>query len=373
MAEYYFNLPSLEDLNPAQRSAQQFPGAIALSGGPGTGKSVVSVYRHLSLTSQGKNSQLLTYTTSLALYLEKCCGSKSKIAANNVTSTFKWLFRIPIPRRTEIIVDEAQDLNIVYRRPDGRLTWKKTDDNGNELPLINVYSDYFKINFTNVSFGADNSQMLSNGTELNNLLEIFNSNQHFRLQKNYRNSRKVLRLAQIAFPDSNISENIINECKREGENPVLLISNGDKNDQDKNVIDFISDWASENAHNIGILCPWGNSVRHYYDLIKEKYPDSSFYISDNEGLKDIRSIHVCTFKSAKGLEFDTVIIPDFHKAFEDLEQFHVTWKDYYVGITRAKNNLYLISDNDLPEIGNFVTVLGKEPNFSPSEEDDLPF
>ena len=50
-------------------------------------------------------------------------------------------------------------------------------------------------------------------------------------------------------------------------------------------IDFISDWASENAHNIGILCPWGNSVRHYYDLIKEKYPDSSFYISDNEGLK----------------------------------------------------------------------------------------
>ena len=393
MSEYYFNLPSLEGLNPAQRSAQQSPNPIALSGGPGTGKSVVSIYRHLNLISQGKNSQLLTYTNSLALYLKKCCENANKNAAINVTTIFKWLYKSPVISRDEIIIDEAQDVKYAYQLPMGNLSFKEIASDGIYLPKVHVYKEFFKLNFKKVSFGADDSQMLFDGTEYKELHEIFNDNQEFKLQANYRNSKKILRLAFAAFPDANLSETTIDRCNRgEGESPVLVITEYKK---DKNVLDFIDSWTDLDAHNIGVLCTTQKEVMHYYDLIKEKYPDCSFFISNGNGLQEIRDIHICTFKSAKGLEFDTVIIPSFHCAFEEFEDSGISWKDFYVGVTRAKSNLYLISNYDLPQIMDYAIIQRDEDNenkdlFDPAlfglmppedfikslennEEDDLPF
>lgn len=47
MSGYYFNLPREEDLTIGQQIALEEPNPIAISGGPGTGKSVVSLWRHI--------------------------------------------------------------------------------------------------------------------------------------------------------------------------------------------------------------------------------------------------------------------------------------------------------------------------------------
>ena len=115
MPEYYFNLPPFEELNPSQQSAVTDDNAIALSGGPGTGKSVVSLWRHI-LNHQRENtirSQLWTYTTSLALYLKKCCRTQSVNASNYVDSSKNWRYHFA-SKRTEIIHDEAQDLPLSF-------------------------------------------------------------------------------------------------------------------------------------------------------------------------------------------------------------------------------------------------------------------
>jgi len=53
---------------------------------------------------------------------------------------------------------------------------------------------------------------------------------------------------------------------------------------------------------------------------------------------------VTTFKSSKGTEFDTVIIPEFENMFNNISNLDVIDEnDYYVAITRAKRNLFLIS------------------------------
>ena len=60
----------------------------------------------------------------------------------------------------------------------------------------------------------------------------------------------------------------------------------------------------------------------------------------------IENLHITTFKSAKGLEFDTVIIPDFQNYdwnIKNLDKAPITENDYYVAITRARRNLMGIS------------------------------
>ena len=47
MSGYYFKLPLIIDLTIGQQTALDEPNPIAISGGPGTGKRVVSLFRHI--------------------------------------------------------------------------------------------------------------------------------------------------------------------------------------------------------------------------------------------------------------------------------------------------------------------------------------
>ena len=113
MAGYYFNLPQITDLTIPQQAALDDSGQIALSGGPGTGKSVVSLWRHISnyISNPVKRSLLLTYTTTLKEYLKACCRSQNEEAAEMVATSIKSKSEIHTYKFAEVIIDEAQDLD----------------------------------------------------------------------------------------------------------------------------------------------------------------------------------------------------------------------------------------------------------------------
>jgi archaellum biogenesis ATPase FlaH len=75
MAGYYFRLPQIADLTISQQSALYEAKQIALSGGLGTGKSVVSLWRHITNFENNRKSLLLTFTTTLKEYLKACCSN----------------------------------------------------------------------------------------------------------------------------------------------------------------------------------------------------------------------------------------------------------------------------------------------------------
>ncbi|OFX19237.1 MAG: hypothetical protein A2033_05155 [Bacteroidetes bacterium GWA2_31_9] len=335
MAEYYFNLPPIDKLTTYQQAALKPTVAIALAGGPGTGKSVVSLYRHIACNEQGRNCQLLTYTTTLALYLTACCVKQSTQAANKVATIYRWCLQSEI--RDEIIVDEAQDVGA---------------ERYNILKSV----------CGNISYGADDAQSLypNQGSTAIQLRLLFPNNQPFTLKKNFRNTKCILRLARNSFPNANISQDDIDSCISEGNKPVLFITDGNNAIQDQTIIKIIEGFVNEKSQNIALLCPWGSTVQYFYNMISQKYPECSYYYrrdGNDVGIKNISNLHITTFKSSKGLEFDTVIIPIFHKAFDIIPpQFQTDWKDFYVGVTRAKTNLYLISNTDIPQIRNFVEI-----------------
>ncbi len=341
MAEYYFNLPPITQLTISQQAALSETRQIALSGGPGTGKSVVSLWRHIANHKSGKNSLLLTYTTTLAEYLTACCRPLNANAANAVGTSLR-----KKPRSkdwSEVIIDEAQDLDLNYYQ--------------GIQPLVSV------------SYGADDSQILYPNccSTQSQLKSLFSSNVDYVLDKNFRSTQRIMKFAKIAFPNAYIPHSTISGLSNNmGELPVLLITNGDPKErtnskQDESIGKIITAFRSD-THNIAILVPWKSDVPVFEEVLKNKGVEgfSVFYNDDSRfpnGCESISNVHITTFKSAKGLEFDTVIIPKFNRFMDVCGRYNIEWKDYYVACTRARSNLYLISDCDMPQ---FNSVTDKE-------------
>lgn len=344
MAGYYFNLPPITALTIPQQAALDDPAQIALSGGPGTGKSVVSLWRHISnyMSNPVKRSLLLTYTTTLKEYLKACCRNQNAAAAGMVATSLKSRNKIQHTRFAEIIIDEAQDLE----------------------------EDYYDGILSKVSYGADDSQILypdHSCTQLQ-LRGIFPENVEHVLSKNFRSTQRIMKFAKATFPNAVIPREIIDGlASNVGELPVFMVSNVIRYDrtnekQNKAIIEIIESFHSD-THNIAILVPWKSDVQVFESVLEENVDDFSVYYEDRErfpnGCAAIKNVHITTFKSSKGLEFDTVIIPNFHKFNEILGKFNIEWNDYYVACTRAKSNLYLISNYDIPNLNSVVdkTVL----------------
>lgn len=360
---YYFRLPVLTDLTVEQQAVLNEPNAIAVSGGPGTGKSVVSLWRHIQNYGMGRrNSLLLTYTVSLESYLSSSAKSENNDAGMNVNRTYWWTTNEASDIYEEIIIDEAQDVS------------------KNKYLQINGLTPM-------VSYTADDNQILypDRATTEAELRAIFN-NSNFTLHANYRNTNELVRFVRSLF-----SQTIISNGQSSGPKPQLICSDGVNNNQTKIIKDVIDTFKSE-THNIAVLVPLTNHVNYWYDeLVKSGYTCSK-YINTDEEIYIIENIHITTYKSCKGLEFDTVIIPNFN-AYEDfIEKLDVVTKnDYYVVFTRSRRNLILIDHkpsidgnssipfiqnqikNGIVEVDKSYLKNSKSNNIKPQEHDDLPF
>lgn len=93
----------------------------------------------------------------------------------------------------------------------------------------------------------------------------------------------------------------------------------------------------------------------------------------------LERIHITTFKSAKGLEFDTVVLPGFDSYNYFIDTYdNFSDNDYYVALTRAKINLYLLCKNSVNfhNSDTYNTEISEAgSNYSSIEDvsDDLPF
>lgn len=344
---YYFNLPVFDELTIHQKLAINETRQLSLSGGPGTGKSVVCLWRHIrNYATNSRRSLLLTYTKTLEHYLKL---SASPESVDNIDRIYKWLYSndrlrssgAMISKFDEIIIDEGQDVEV----------------------------DKFKKFFTRtnkVSYGADKRQSLYLKEEqLNELFDWLHKDERFEnnsivdLSINFRNSKEILEFTRSVFPDFLIPQNTINCCFETTKKPIMKINVGnDIKDQCKEIKGIVEDFSND-SHNIGVLVPYARRVDEYYDELKQLLDNTkiSKYQSGDDGFSELEGVHITTFKSAKGIEFDTVIIPKFDSFRWYLDNMEIiSENDYYVAFTRAKRNLFLICSYGYPNIGDRNTV-----------------
>lgn len=329
---YYFQLPLITDLTIDQQIALDETDPISISGGAGTGKTVVSLWRHIqNIQVLNKFSVLVTYTKTLGHYLAMNLNIEHKNVYNlkQFPFTSNW-------KSEEIIIDEAQDLTL-------------------EILLK------MQIHTNSISYGSDFNQQLYQGTvTAEEIKALFPKNIEYNLQQNFRNSYHILNFTKAVLTNFYIPQHTIDELyeKKIGIKPILYYTN-DFDKEIGKIIEIINEFRSEN-HNIAILLPFGKSgqesVENYHTILHQNgILCSKYYNAMNTDDIQIDNVHITTFKSTKGLEFDTVIIPYLDK-FNDFicrsNATKVNEEDYYVAFTRARRNLYLISHNELNFINN---------------------
>ena len=314
---YYFRLPVITDLTIAQQSVLNEPKPLAVSGGPGTGKSVVSLWRHIRNHSRNKKSLLLTYTKSLEAYLKASASSENTNAGNNVARTYDWTTNNQNSSFEEIIIDEAQDVELARYEVINKLT-----------PMV--------------SFSADDNQMLypSRGVKEQDLHGLFPSNTRYELSDNFRNTIEIVRFVKSMFP-----LRLISDGHENGEKPRLILTNQNRTIQENVIIDILNNFKSD-THNIAILVPLKSHVDSWYNFLIAKGFNTSRFVNTDGEIGTIENIHVTTFKSSKGLEFDTIILPDFNAYLQNISSLNVVEEnDYYVVFTRARRNIFLLDNS----------------------------
>lgn len=320
---YFFELPDISELTLPQQNVLNHSGSVSVYGGPGTGKSITSLWRHIrNYDTNSKESLLLTYTVSLVAYLSGAARPINEEAADQIKKTQFWL-KYEATTYEEIIIDEAQD-----------------------LPAA-TYNEIKKY-AAEISYGADDQQSLYPGqaTSEAELKEIFFETQAFPLDENFRNSFEILKFVRATFPDKVIPQITIDGARQRrttGIKPRILVTNGILKKQNDAILGLIESFYSEN-HNIGILVPFPDDVNAMYNLVAPHYACTKYHHKITD-LTLIENIHITTYASAKGIEFDTLIMPQFEKMRDYIRtKYAASENHYYVSFTRAKTNLFLISD-----------------------------
>jgi len=316
--DYFFSLPKIIDLTIQQQSVLYEEDPVSLSGGAGTGKSVVSIYKHLQNYEKGTSSILMTYTKSLQKYLFQSIKQINPEASKRVHSAKGCL--IPKNKKYcdgvfEIIIDEAQDLS---------------------YSDIKILKGFSKI----LSYGADfNQQLYSDCITKEEIKGLFPENEEINLEENFRNTKEIINFTKEIIPDFKINSNI----EKTSEKPILFVGN----DYESQVLKIIENYSSD-KENIAILFPFAKNVQYLFEKIKSQVDCSCYHSKLENKDTNIKNIHITTFKSSKGLEFDTVIIPEFNNFDYYINNMDTVSKnDYYVAFTRSKTNLFLISSEDL--------------------------
>jgi superfamily I DNA/RNA helicase len=339
MAQFKFNTISRDDIESSPGGTQMIhaidydgPNNLMITGCPGSGKTTVTIMRADRLVTMGKNILVITLQALLQTSLRNI---SQQNLSTRIHKFYKWYYAnskqyvyqktedemlkdlVNVKIYDEILIDEGQDFESkIYRTLIGKS--KK------------------------VTVGADNAQKVHDAGLLSGQIftEIKKQNDVSKidLQYNYRNTFEIYDFARHFLPYSERANNklLIDKLpKGNGERPTIFLvpDHSTRLAQLKILLDNAGD------KNVAVLVYHKDDVDIYFEIIKSMGISCSKHHSDDHITGEIENVIITTFKSAKGLEFQVVIKPNMERVHENK---FMTDEHYYIGCTRATENLFLL-------------------------------
>ena len=349
-----FIIPDYASLDPEQKEILNLNVSKnwVIQGGPGTGKTVLAIYRAAQLAKYGK-TVLLVYNRPLKLFLAEAVDSKGcEVKTYNewVTDAYKnYLGRKKVPRisgkRGQL--DYAQVEKDLYNV--GEKYLHAIFDEAQDCPfeLLRTVERMSK-NIT--CFVDPNQEILPGKLESLDMIKTLCVEAQYPLTRNFRNTKQV-RDASAIF------------CR--GAQPAIAFFNGPKPEliefpsrDYEDLTDFICDFCEDHiGDTIGIITDY-NSVSNLYDDLEPRLSDTMpvqmFKTMKKTDFDFEQSgVQIFSFGTMKGLEFDHVIIARIEAVHTSNDE-DIDFNRLYVAMSRPRQQLIVTYFYDDPNPGKWI-------------------
>lgn len=361
-------------------------GHILISGPPGTGKTVIAFLRAKALAKKKTDVTVLMFNRVLRRYTENVAHDiPGNVASNTMHSWLSaWWKRHKILREDQIATQSNRALpsktskkSSSYKSPYDPpeiepwfYDWNLMREQYVELEdshvidwghlIIDEAQDFpskmFKflrtaakpMKYGGITVLADENQRLNekNNSSLEEIRTNLNikKEEEFRLTKNFRNTKPIAELAKHFYVG--LSSGIPELPEKSGSLPKLIAVT-EQNKQVSFICDFL---VLRGAQEVAVIVDSDVDRKFYVDNLGKLLPGyvvQSYSSSDSKNSEMLRFdqqgvITVLNRRSCKGLEFDTVFIPDLQKFSFNDAQLIVFNMNMYVMCSRARSELFLM-------------------------------
>lgn len=324
-----------------------------VEGCAGSGKSVLALIKAQRIQKErGNNYKIIVFTKALCNYMNS--GKQELGLANDFYYYEEWKYQ---------------------REPRGRYMVYSRDENGEKIPYmpsadyiivdeiqdftIEEIQEFVKAAKKNFFFFGDTAQSIYDGLKEGGTLPVdlikaripqTLGAKSFQLYRNYRLPKPVAKVAQRIGVDT---EYVEGTYKSDEQSVPRIIRYDDLKSQVEAIKRIIQ---AQNLTDVGILMPHNDKVKIVYEALNElggnyevRYNDKEDWHNSKDTL-NFKSTNpkVMTYHSAKGLQFETVFLPNL----EDYDEEHgeSDRKALYVAMTRTYRNLYVMYSGYLPDV-----------------------
>lgn len=365
MPNFRFNLPTLAQLTPTQQIALMSNEPILVTGGPGSGKTVVSVRRLLRLKSANQKVKLFTFNRTLMSAIRGLARSEN-FESSIVDSFYDWYYS---NTRGIFANDSATEIANRFRQHSnqngGKFAEILLDESQDfEHKIIQGLNELAQ----KVSCGADRDQDIRNiygnnaEEQIRAILHGFQVTHEHLLEQNFRNTREIFAYSRKFVPNNPRPNGINLNSLSVGDKPEMF-DDLDRAEQLQKLKEIVE--LNQANSNIGILVHFRSQVDTVRNFLRENNIVHSYYYKGMNGQDQVETENrlqtplIATFASCKGLEFDIVILPFFESVDWAMDNGHTTANHYYVAATRARRQLFVFYQNKPTILNNFETNLFK--------------
>lgn len=339
-------LPSYQQLSKEQDAINNLPlnSSYMVIGPPGTGKTVMAIYRAAMFKKTGKKSHFMVYSRPLTQYLEQ---AMKETGVDGIATTLhswfpRWYwqnFRQTLPQ----LADWVYDWNAIFEALSRHSSFDRYDhivvDEGQDFPkefylVIRLLTDNITV------FADENQRITEQNSTLKEIALYAKARDTYKLTRNYRNTRPIAEFAAHFY--NGLSTGIPELPVKAGPKPRVVRASSLEAQ-----VEFIARYERTNSDkDIAVFVATTQQQRTIHRLLLGKtHNPVQMYVSKDKQLKVLnfqeQGIKVINYQSAKGLEFDTVFLPCLDTRLS-APQSELEKMRFYVLASRAREELYLL-------------------------------
>lgn len=354
-----FKLPSYQELSKEQDAVNNLPlsGTHLVVGPPGTGKTVLAIYRAEMFKRAEQSTRFIVYNKTLKQYLVQATSHRDVEADTMTFHSWFWHWYKDVFRRrppqTEPYCFDWMTIFEKLMKAGTRVASHKVDhvvlDEAQDFPreaflVLAQTAKHLTV------FADENQRITDRHSTIHEIGKALGIEGVSKLTKNYRNSRPIAEFAAEFY--TGLSTGIPDPPDRKGQKPIVM-KTGDDVRLEAGVVTAHA--KAHPSHDIGVLLP---RTRQQKDFIGEveralrragiKTP-VQMYVSQDDRYKAVDfgqpGIKIINYQSAKGLEFDAVFLPRLDTYHGDPVSDSTRMKLYML-TSRARDHLCIMHTSD---------------------------